>query len=101
MKYNSTIPYLFLISVLFLCGCQTTDNQKITEQVLIKWEYGQLQHTHCYKNADQDSAATEGWLWLTSSGEQQFARTPSDMYYKLKGRSQGKRNVSVLLGAIG
>jgi hypothetical protein len=68
VKFNSTIPYL-IISVLFLCGCQPTVNQKSTEQVLIKWEYAQLQHALCNENADQDSDAAEKWLWLTSSGE--------------------------------
>ncbi len=49
----------------------------------------------------QDSRATEGWLWLTSSGEQKSARTLSGMYYNLTGSSHGQQNVSVLLGAIG
>jgi hypothetical protein len=101
MKFKGTILCFVLISVLFLCGCQTTDNQKSTEQVLIKWEYAQLQHALCNGNSGQVSRTTEGWLWLTSSGEQKYARTLSNMYYELTGRSQGNRNVSVLLGAIG
>lgn len=101
MKFNSTISCLLLISVFFMGGCQTAVKQKSTEQVLIKWEYAQLQHALCNENADQDSDAAERWLWLTSSGKQKFARTPSDMYYKLTGSSQGQRNISVLLGAIG
>lgn len=101
MKFKGAIRCLVLISVFFMYGCQTPVNQKSTEQALIKWGYAQLQHALCNGNSGQISRATEGWLWLTSSGEQKFARTPSDMYYKLTGRSQGKRNVSVLLGTIG
>lgn len=101
MKFKSTFLCLLLISVFFMFGCQTTVNQKRTEQVLRKWEYAQLQYALCYENADQNSRPTEGWLWLTSSGKRKSARVLSGMYYTLTGSSHGQQNVSVLLGAIG
>jgi hypothetical protein len=83
-----------------MCGCKTTVNQKIAEQVLIKWEYAQLQHAHCYKNGDQDSEAAERWLWLTS-GKRRSADTLFRIYHEIAGRAPGQKNVSALLGAIG
>ena len=101
MKFKGRIPCLVLISFLFMCGCQTPVNKKSTERVLIKWEYAQLQHALCYKNADQDSEAVEKWLWLTSSGEQKSRDTLFQIHREIAGRAPGQRNISALLGAIG
>jgi hypothetical protein len=101
MKFKSTILCLLLISVLFMCGCQTAVNQKRTEQVLRKWEYAQLQYVLCYKNADQDSDPTERWLWLTSSGKRRSTDTIFRMHHELAGGAPNQRNVLALLRAIG
>ncbi|NIP27125.1 MAG: hypothetical protein GWN67_18010 [Phycisphaerae bacterium] len=100
MKFKGTILCLVLISVLFLCGCQTTVNQKKSEQALIKWEYAQLQHALCNENADQDSDTAEKWLWLTS-GKRRSAGTLFQIYHEIAGRAPGQKNVTALLGAIG
>jgi hypothetical protein len=101
MKLKITNLCMLLICALVIFGCQTEVNQKTSEHILRKWEYAQLQYALCYKNADQNSDATERWLWLTSSGERKWADNLFRIHHEIAGGSPGQQNVLALLRAIG